>query len=417
MRNPTNSPNCFRRLWLLLLIAWAFVSPLDQAHADQASGPALETGFDPSQLARIDEEIERAIDERKLPGAVVWLEHKGRSFQKAYGARALQPRREAMTEDTIFDAASLTKVLVTAPALLILHERGKLNIDSPVATVLDEFKDGGKESITFVQLLTHTSGLNIALRRSPDWGKFGKALESIRTERPRDPPGTRFRYSDINFIVLGEVVRRVSGTTLDQFANEHIFGPLQMRETRFVPPSDWIPRIAPTEKSGEAFLRGQVHDPKALRMGGVAGHAGVFTTAPDLARFARMMLNHGELDGTRILSAESVRRMTSVQSSPAAQVRRGLGWDIDSEYSRPRGSIFPLGSYGHTGFTGVSLWIDPFSQTFWILLTNRVHPYGTGDIRSLQRTLGTLAAEAIRDFDFQHVTGALPPREAGKSAP
>jgi uncharacterized protein YbbC (DUF1343 family) len=219
-----------------------------------------------------------------------------------------------------------------------------------------------------------------------------------------------FRYSDVNFILLGEVVQRVSGRNLAEFAAAEIFRPLKMQTTSYSPKSAQLPRIAPTQQAAEGMLRGKVHDPTARRMGGVAGHAGVFTTASDLARFARMLLNEGELEGVRLFKPETVKLMTSVQSAEQVLSRRGLGWDIDSPYSRPRGALFPLGSFGHTGWTGAALWIDPFSRTFWILLSNRVHPDGKGNTLPLYFTLGTLAAEAVENFNFTNVAGALPLR-------
>jgi len=361
--------------------------------------------LDPAKLAQMDAAIERAIADRQLPGGVLWVEHNGTSYHKAFGQRALVPKLEPMTEDTIFDVASMTKVLATAPALMILAERGKLKLDEPVATYLPGFEGGGKETITLRHLLTHMSGFNTRLSRDPDWSDHERAFALIGRERPPDPPGTVCRYSDINFIILGEVIRRVSGEMLEEVASREIFEPLKMKDTRFLPPAAWLPRIAPTERSGREVLRGKVHDPKARRMGGVAGHAGVFTTASDVARFARMMLNGGELDGVRVLKPESVKLMTRVQTPASIQARRGLGWDIDSAYSRPRGDVFPIGSYGHTGFTGACLWIDPFSKTFWMLLSNRVHPEPSGNIYALQKSLATLAAQAVTDFDFQNVPG------------
>src|SRR5207253_3801998 len=207
---------------------------------------------------------------------------------------------------------------------------------------------------------------------------------------------------------------------LDAFCQREIFDRLRMKDTGFLRAADRGPRvanrIAPTEFVEGTLLRGVVHDPTARRMGGVAGHAGLFTTAADLARYARMLLNSGELDGVRLFRPETVKLMTSVQSPDSVAARRGLGWDIDSGYSRPRGKIFPLGSYGHTGFTGTCLWIDPFSETFWIFLTNRVHPDGQGNIFPLQAALANLAAEAVEGFDFANVPGALAARNTNQTA-
>jgi len=366
--------------------------------------------FLPAKLSEMDAAINAAIADGRMPGAVLWLERKGESHHAAFGNRALKPAPESMTEDTIFDAASLTKVLATTPAIMILFEREKLDLDEPVRTYLPEFSGDGKDAVTVRHLLTHTSGLRSGLplaEAGPD-----QALKQCCAEKLLTPPGTEFRYSDIGFIVLGELVRRVSGQSLDAFAAAEIFAPLKMSDTQFLPAAERRPRIAPTEQRADDMLRGSVHDPKAARMGGVAGHAGLFTTAADIARFARMMLARGTLDGVQILKHETVHFMTRVESPETVSARRGLGWDIDSPYSRPRGARFPLGSYGHTGFTGTSLWVDPFSETFWILLTNRVHPDGKGNILPLQKTLGTLAAESVSGFNFDNVPGALPKRAA-----
>lgn len=381
--------------------------------ACKSSPPSSQTAnetFFPAKLAEMDTAILQTVSSNKIPGGVLWLERNGTSYHKAYGHRSLVPTESPMTEDTIFDAASLTKVLATTPSIMLLVERGKINVDAPVRTYLPEFRGNGKESITIRHLMTHTSGLRPGLSPTPAWSGYAKGIELACAEKPLNAPGTVFRYSDINFIVLGEVVRRVSGLTLDQFAAKVIYQPLKMVDTGFLPPANKRERIAPTESVEGEMLRGKVHDPTSRRMGGVAGHAGLFITAADLARFCRMMLNGGSLDGARIFKPETVRLMTSVQSPEVVPSRRGLGWDIDSGYSRPRGKYFPLGSYGHTGFTGTSLWIDPFSKTFWIFLSNRVHPDGKGNVLPLQAALASLSAEAVVGFNFSGVIGALPPR-------
>lgn len=385
----------------------------------QTSAPATNGAFRPPKLAEIDTAILTAISNRALPGAVVWIEHAGNVYSRAYGRKAVQPKPEPMSPDTIFDAASLTKVLATTPAVLLLVERGRIDLEAPVKTYLPEFTGDGRESLTIRHLLTHTSGLRPGLGGRFDGGGYAAAIAAATTEKPEYPAGTRFRYSDINFILLGEVVHRVSGQTLDVFCAREIFEPLGMKETGFKPAAALRERIAPTTYEQKTYLRGVVHDPTARRMDGVAGHAGVFTTAADLARFARLLLNEGTLDGRRILQPETVRRMTQVQTPPAlADARRGLGWDIDTAYAGPRGDVFPVGSYGHTGWTGTSLWIDPFSRTFVILLSNRNHPTEDGNVLALRRRVGTLAAEAVSDFDFSNVPGALPrqPPASGKPA-
>jgi len=379
------------------------------------AGPTLRAadasaGFLPSRLAAMETAITNAIAEKRLPGAVLWVERNGTSHHRSFGQRALVPAPEPMSEDTVFDAASLTKVVAGTPAVMLLVERGRLALNVTAQTYLPEFKGDGKEAITLRQLLTHTSGLRPDIDTKTRWEGSDTAIRMACAEKLQAPPGTVFRYSDINFFLLGEIVRRASGSRLDEFVAKEIYQPLKMEDTGFRPPRKQWPRVAPTESVDGAMLRGVVHDPTARYMGGVAGHAGLFTTASDLARYARMLLNGGELEGNRIFLPGTIALMTSVQTPTALLARRGLGWDIDSAFSRPRGELFPLGSYGHTGFTGTALWIDPFSRTFWILLSNRVHPEGRGNILPLQYTLGTLAAEAMEDFDFANVPGALPMR-------
>ena len=382
------------------------------------SAPGIAWNAD--KLAALDDAVMAAISSNRTPGAVVWLERHGQVHQGSFGNRAVYPVVESMTVDTIFDAASLTKVLATTPAIMKLVEKGRVDPDRPVSTYIPEFVGGGREGITVGQLLTHTSGLPPGLSRADGWTGYEAAIQRACREALVEPPGSRFRYSDINFILLGEVVHRVSGQMLDQFCAREIYGPLGMKDTRFLPlpaGSTSAPagvdlrRIAPTEKLATGVLRGVVHDPTSRRMGGVAGHAGLFLTASDLARFCRMMLNGGTLDGHRVFRPGTVRAMVSVHSPPGLP-RRGWGWDIDSPYAGPRGNRFPIGSYGHSGWTGTSVWIDPFSQTFVILLANRNHPTEDGNVIPLRRQVGTFAAEAVAGFDFDHVPGALPPDPA-----
>lgn len=368
---------------------------------------AVSAGWRLDALVRLDQAIEETIAAGKCPGAALWIEHDGLIYQRAYGQRAVEPAAEAMTMDTVFDVASLTKVVATTPAVLLLVERGQVQLDAPVRRFLPEFDGEGRGSITVRHLLTHTSGLRVGISGA-DFGDYAAGMAVALRQRPVGKPGTACHYCDVNFLLLGEIVRRVAGQPLDEFAAREIFQPLAMHDTAFRPPPALRSRTAPTQRTDEGFLRGIVQDPTARRMGGVAGHAGLFTTAADLARFARMMLNNGELEGVRVLRPETVRQMTSVQTPGQITERRGLGWDIDSGYSRPRGLLFPLGSYGHTGWTGVLLWIDPFSRTTVILLTNRLHPADRGNLTELYGIAGTLAACAVEDFDFTHVPGALP---------
>ncbi|MBN2506142.1 MAG: beta-lactamase family protein [Verrucomicrobia bacterium] len=372
--------------------------------------------FNAAKLSEMDAAIHHAIAASNCPGGVLWLEHRGRIYTRPYGHRALEPQPEPMTPDTIFDLASLTKVVACTPAVMLLVERGQLRLDDPVARFIPEFTGGAKEQVTVRQLLNHTSGLRPDVSTRPAWEGYDTAIRLACAEQLRTAPGAAFRYSDINFFLLGDIVRRVSGMGLEQFVEREICRPLKMHDTGFLPPASKRARIAPTQRVGTNWLRGTVHDPTSRYMGGVAGHAGLFSTAPDLARYARMLLHSGTLDGRRIFQPATVQHMTGVQTPPHLDARRGFGWDIDSGYSRPRGRLFALGSYGHTGFTGTCLWIDPFSKTFWMFLSNRVHPDGKGNVLPLQSTLGTLAAQAVTDFDFTHVPGALVPRAARSGA-
>ena len=336
----------------------------------------------------VREVLRKAVTRHNPEGAVVWIESGERKAVMVEGLRALVPEKEAMTEDTVFDAASLTKVVATLPSVLILIEQGKIELEAEVSRYVSEMRAG----ITIRHLLTHTSGLRPGIPKEPEWSGYEAGIHRAIELEPDGPPDRFFRYSDINFILLSEVVRRVSGMALNEFAAKNVFAPLKMDSTRFVPPEDWRSRIAPTEKGDNGvMLRGVVHDPTSRRMGGVTGHAGLFTTAGDLAKYARMILD----DGAGILQPGTVRLMTSPQTVATVFERRGLGWDVDSAYSRPRGKVFPLGSFGHTGFTGTSLWIEPDSKTFVVFMSSRLHPDGKGSVRDLHEEIGTAAAQGM----------------------
>ncbi len=365
---------------LLLILAFAGCASTSQPNIK---------AFDSEKLREIDAAVRSAVQQKRIPGGVIWIEHDDSIYHRQYGYRAIEPELEAMTRDTIFDGASITKVIATAPSAWLLMQQGKIALDAPVKTYLDEYSDG---RVTIRHLMTHTSGLRPSLGLHEPWSGYEEGIRRALAEKPRSTPGMLFRYSDINYILLGEIVRRVSGKPLEEFARTNIFEPLEMRDTGFWP--NGSPRIAPTERvfddplSPEPLvLRGVVHDPTARRMGGVAGHAGVFTTAEDLAKFARAVLRGNFFP----------RAMTEVATPANVAVKRAAGFDVDSQYSRPRGEHFPIGtSFGHTGWTGGFLWIDPGSRTFYIFLSNRVHPDGTGSVITLQRQLGTLVAESIR---------------------
>ncbi len=343
-------------------------------------------------LPQVDAILQDAITNRQVPGAVVLIGHdKHVVYRKAFGWRSLEPRRERMTVDTIFDLASLTKVVATTTSVMRLVELGQVRINDPVIRYIPEFAANGKQDITVRQLLTHYSGLAPDIDLNPPWQGRDIAYQMSFQEKPASPPGTRFIYSDTNFIVLGALVERVSGMPLDKYAEAHVFLPLGMAHTRFLPPHAWLPRIAPTEyDERNVMLRGVVHDPRARRMGGVAGHAGLFSTADDLARFAQDLL-----DGGKILSPLIIEKMSTPQQPPTATSVRGLGWDIDSPLSSNRGELLPVGSFGHTGWTGTSIWIDPTTRTYIIILANGVHPRGQGTAISLRSKVATAVAAAL----------------------
>ncbi|WP_229411281.1 MULTISPECIES: serine hydrolase [unclassified Massilia] len=367
-------------------------------------------GLDAARFAEIDDAVLQAVDAHQLPGAVLHLERGGQSRERAYGKLSYEPDAAQVATTTLFDAASLSKVLATAPSVLKLAEEGRIDLDAKLVSYFPECANGGKDAITIRHLLTHSSGLPAGLPAKPAWHGDAAAHALACRQVVTHAPGTFFRYSDINYILLGQLVQKVSGMPLDEFARTRIFEPLKMRDTGYAPlrrlGSGAAASIAPTQKGGAEgsahgdlapgqLLQGVVHDPTARRMDGVAGSAGVFTTARDVARYARMLLQGGELDGVRILSPDSVRLMTTPQSPAGIAALRGLGMDIASPYAvRPRGALFPVGSYGHTGFTGCVLWIDPGSRTFYVLLSNRVYPDDKSNVLALYTRLGTLAAQA-----------------------
>ena len=345
------------------------------------------------RFAAVDNIFEQAVAEGKIPGAVVLVGHKGEVvYRRAFGSRALEPRREAMTLDTIFDLASLTKPIATAPSVMRMVQLGQVRLNDPVARYLPEFGRNGKEEITVRQLLIHFSGLREDIDLNPPWQGKQRAFELAFDEKPVSPPGSQFRYSDTNYIVLGALVERLSGMSLKEYAEANVFRPLNMAHTAFLPPQAWLPQIAPTQYDERGIMmRGEVHDPRARRMGGVAGHAGLFSTADDLSRFAQAML-----DGNKILSPEIIEKMTTPQQPANSTILRGLGWDIDSPFSSNRGELLPVGSYGHTGFTGTSIWIDPLTQTYIIILTNAVHPRGGQNTISLRSRAATAIVDALK---------------------
>lgn len=361
--------------------------------------------IDRTQLSKIDAAAEAAIKKGEIPGAVVVVLHNDEVvFRKAYGSRAVKPETEPMTVDTIFDMASLTKPVATATSILLLMEQGKLKPEDLVSKHWPEFGANGKEKVTVEHLLLHTSGLipDNAIADYAD-GRT-KALERVAGLKLQTPLGTQFRYSDVNFIVLGELVERLSGMPVDQFAKKHVFEPLRMTDTGFNPGAVLKKRVAPTGLRDGNIILGEVHDPRAFKLGGVAGHAGLFSTADDVTRYCRMLLRGGELDGKRILAEKTVKQFTDAHEVPGPAAKdgsipklaRSFGWDVDTSYSAPRGNLFRKGTgYGHTGFTGTSAWVDPDTKTAIIILTNRVHPDDKGNATPLRREIGTIVARAV----------------------
>ncbi|MBM3737173.1 MAG: DUF1343 domain-containing protein [Acidobacteria bacterium] len=344
--------------------------------------------------ADLDRVINEAITAQQIPGAVAMIGQPGKVLHRAaYGKRVLVPAEEPMTVDTIFDAASLTKVVSCTAAVMRLFEQGKIRLSDPVTAYLPEFQRG-KSEITIRQLLTHFSGLRPDVDLKPAWSGYQTGINLALIDKPAARPGERFIYSDINFILLGEIVRRLSGKTLPLFVTDEVWRPLGMSTTMYQPPASLHPRIAPTEylEGTKTPLRGKVHDETTRFMGGIAGHAGMFTTAADLSRYAGMMLGEGKLEGVRVFQAATVKKFTEPASPPNHTLIRALGWDIDTQYSANRGELFPIGSYGHTGFTGTSLWIDPVSKTYVILLANSVHPVRRPPISALRSKVATIAA-------------------------
>ncbi|HMQ04264.1 MAG TPA: DUF1343 domain-containing protein [Pyrinomonadaceae bacterium] len=390
-------------------------------------------GMNAAKLDQIEQLVLADIADKKLPGAVVIVGRKGKIvYRKAFGNRSLVPTVEKMTVDTIFDVASLTKPVATATSIMILVEQGKLRLNDTIGKYITDIDDESAKRVTIQQLLTHTSGYRPDFDLGEKWTGRKGMLAALKKEKLRNPPGTRFVYSDIGFIVLGEIIERISTKNLFYFSKRELFEkifetgnvflPRNMSEVELYPENFSFAMaaniVAPTEnvrgqssylgskfegddQTGNKILRGEVHDPTSHRMNGIAGHAGVFADADDLARYAQMILNGGTLNGKRILSAQTVAKMTQPYVVAEDGSARGLGWDMNTSFSANRGDLFPLGSFGHTGFTGTSIWIDPTSETFVVFLSNRVHPDGKGDVTPLRSRVATVVASAIDDLPIE----------------
>lgn len=352
-----------------------------------------------SRFAALNQIFQNAIQSGKTPGAVAAIGQAGQTVWKGvFGNRALVPHKEPMTWTTLFDMASLTKVLITAPAIMQLYERGLLKLDDPVSTYLPDFAANGKQAITIRLLLTHYSGLPPDLDLSTPWHGKNAAIQRVMDAQPANPPGEKFVYSDINFITLGLIVEKLSGLSLDVYATQNILQPLGLSRTFFLPDSVLRETIAPTQYDEQnTMLRGVVHDPTSRRMEGVAGHAGLFSCADDMLTYAHALLARRAGQPSAFpLRPETLVLMSTPQQPAGKSDLRGLGWDIATHYSSPRGERFPANSFGHTGFTGTSLWLVPDKETFVLILTNRVHPDGKGNVVALRKDIATAAALALQ---------------------
>jgi uncharacterized protein YbbC (DUF1343 family)/CubicO group peptidase (beta-lactamase class C family) len=386
----TRTPRLLSFLVPLVFVGSGLLLPA--ANAQRAATTTHLVARKSANFSVIDSMMQQAVADHKIPGGVVLIGHNGKVvYRKAFGWRSLEPTQESMTVDTIFDLASLTKCIATTTSVMKLIQDGRIRLNDPVSAYLPDFAQNGKQDITVRELMTHYSGLGPDLDLRAPWQGRDTAFNMAMHEKPMYPPGSRFLYSDINFETLGFLVEKVTGQPLNAFAEQEVFQPLGMRDTRFLPPARWLPRIAPTQyDEHEQMLRGTVHDPTARRMGGVAGHAGLFSTADDLSKFAQDLLT-----GDHVLSPTIVEKMSTPQQPANAASLRGLGWDIDSPFASNRGDLLPVGSFGHTGFTGTSLWIDPVTQTYIILLTNAVHPRGQGSVVSLRSRLATAVVQSL----------------------
>lgn len=374
------------RTWSRFLVAWATLL--------LAPAGGLAADLQGQDWMPVDAAVRAQIAAGRLPGAVLVYGDADRVLlRRAWGRRAIDPEPESMTVDTVFDLASLTKVVATTTAVLQLAERGRLDLDRPAAGYWPRFGTRGKETITLRQLLAHRSGLRADLDLRGAWSGREEALRRVTAESPVGPPGTRTLYSDLNFIVLGEIVSRVARMPLETYVRREILAPARMRDTGFLPAMSLRSRIAPTEKLGTRPLRGVVHDPTARRMGGVAGHAGLFGPADDLARFAQHLLRH------RLLTQASLEALQQIQGDGGEDDPRGLGWQLQAPLVANRDDLAPHGAIAHTGYTGTGMWIDLVQKRFVVLLSNRVHPDGRGDVRPLRRQVIALLSSLAAPID------------------
>jgi CubicO group peptidase (beta-lactamase class C family) len=364
-------------------------------------------GFDPQRLTLIDSLVNKEIKDGSIPGAVVLVGRKDKIvFRKAFGKRNIYNTSEPMSVDTIFDLASITKPVATAASIWKLIEDGKIRLWDKVSSYIPGFSKSSNEKenpLRIYHLMTHTAGLLPTLDAAQLKKKYSKIdlpllVKEIADSKRLDVPGKVFKYSCLGYITLSYIVEKVSGKNLSEFARENIFSKIGMKNTFFNPPAHRIADIAPTEVVEEKLLRGVVHDPLARMIGGISGNAGLFSTAGDLAKFAVMILNKGEYKGKRVFSPLTVRAYTTVYPL-LKKFGRSPGWDVNTGYSSPRGDLFPVGSFGHSGFTGVSIWIDPQTEVFVIFLSSRVHPKKKKSIARLYSLIANIAASGIIKLD------------------
>ena len=410
--NPSNR----RGVAFLMLVALSYPVTGSAAPPKLPQASPADAGMDAATLAKIDGLVESSLAAGNMPGCVVEVGRHGKVvFLKAYGKRQLEPAPLPMTTDTVFDLASVTKPTATATSIAWLVEHGRLSYDDPVAKFLPDFAAKGKEKVTIRQLLLHQGGLVPDNPESDFFDGPEMAWKRIFNLSLQYEPGTKFSYSDMGFIVLGKIVETVSGQDLNHFTREHFYEPLGMTETGYLPGEELRRRAAPTEKRKDHWMQGEVHDPRAFHLGGVAGHAGNFSTATDLAVFAQMLLGRGEYAGVRVLAPSSVRAMTEPWEGPGGW--RSLGWDVHSSYSGNRGKSFSTRAFGHGGFTGTGFWVDPELDMFVIFLSNRVHPNGHGNVNSLIGRVGTIAGEAITEKPVRRVLTGIDVLQSEDFAP
>ncbi|MDR3132799.1 MAG: serine hydrolase [Prevotellaceae bacterium] len=395
---------------LIALLFWGCGGGTAEQPSFQKSTPKA-AGLEEQKLTYIDSAVRQSLLRGDMPGAVIAVvRHHKLAFLKAYGHKQVYPDTLPMATNTVFDLASVSKSVSTALSVMILLERGQLRLQDNVSLYIPGFQpwtdSAGrrKQNIRILDLLTHTSGLPPyapveELAKTYAFPHPEGLLEYISQVKRNNPPGTVFDYSCLNFITLQHIVQNISGSTLQRFAQQNIFQPLGMHHTDYNPTGETLEWVAPTEIQPDGQpLRGKVHDPLArLLNDGVSGNAGLFSNAEDLSLLAAMLLNEGEINGVRLLGPLTVQMMRSLPTG-YEPFGRALGWDVSSDYASD-GEIFHPSAYGHTGYTGTSITIDPVSRTAVIILTNRVHPEDKGSLRRLRETVANIVAGSIREVE------------------